>query len=409
MNTTLSVDADCPPNLHEVLARSGFLESDFERNPRLIEGCFLPSVTIDHIFEIIPEADKDRQVRYLDQSTGDTGYGRDWVDAEMSRRSGSVSQRARSMFDEGLCSFAVQDCERYVPAVQEAVDRLHALTGHSISVTAFLTPPQRSATKAHYDCSDVLALQVAGRKTWKVGPPIDVLPNNRTPILPIDHRDPARETDFDLSVGRMLYLPRGWIHAVENTSSEPSLHLSFVIFAETWLGVFSNLMNAAHADLRSRPAWRQSVRPTELRADEAAQRIKDMCGELASSMMDLLGLGVDQFRDHCCKNQPHRTALEFARRALAEDGESGEGRYMLVASGAHVLRRHPADPSLVLLSTDGEQYVPINRALYDHLCASTEVDMQELEALNLCQPDQLVDELARLTSSLGAYAVCRRG
>lgn len=83
----------------------------------------------------------------------------------------------------------------------------------------------------HWDEHDVLVLQVAGRKHWRV------YGDNRP--HPISHAldgsyAPPEEVVWDglLSEGDLLYMPRGWWH-VAVPMDEPSLHLTFGVNTRT--------------------------------------------------------------------------------------------------------------------------------------------------------------------------------
>jgi ribosomal protein L16 Arg81 hydroxylase len=85
----------------------------------------------------------------------------------------------------------------------------------------------------HWDTHDVFALQLIGRKRWRLFAP--TLP------LPLSHQTSARSQqacpeaavlDCVLEAGDMLYIPRGWWHQV-TPLQEGSLHLSVGTYAAT--------------------------------------------------------------------------------------------------------------------------------------------------------------------------------
>ncbi len=79
----------------------------------------------------------------------------------------------------------------------------------------------------HWDHHDVIILQVAGRKHWRVHSPTRMHPLRGEQC---DPPAPGDEPVFDdlLEDGAMLYLPRGWWH-VATPVNEPSLHLTIAI------------------------------------------------------------------------------------------------------------------------------------------------------------------------------------
>ena len=79
----------------------------------------------------------------------------------------------------------------------------------------------------HWDHHDVIILQIAGRKHWRVHPPTRHHPLRGEAVDPPAADD---EPAFDtvLEDGEMLYLPRGWWH-IATPVDEPSLHLTIAI------------------------------------------------------------------------------------------------------------------------------------------------------------------------------------
>jgi len=77
----------------------------------------------------------------------------------------------------------------------------------------------------HWDSQDVLILQLAGRKRWRVHAPTEVNPL-RGALAPLPEGDP--DWEGVLENGDSLYLPRGWWHAAE-ADEAPSLHLTVTI------------------------------------------------------------------------------------------------------------------------------------------------------------------------------------
>ncbi|TAM52527.1 MAG: hypothetical protein EPN57_13925 [Paraburkholderia sp.] len=79
----------------------------------------------------------------------------------------------------------------------------------------------------HWDTHDVFALQLFGRKRWRIFRP--------TLYLPLEHQTSASVKDtcpkvpmFDrvLQAGDLLYIPRGWWHEAIPLENEPTFHLA---------------------------------------------------------------------------------------------------------------------------------------------------------------------------------------
>ena len=106
--------------------------------------------------------------------------------------------------------------------------------GRGVQANAYSTPSGSQGFGVHHDTHDVLVLQVAGQKRWKLYDPLLELPlkHQRYSSSLGDHGAPT--DDLVLRAGDTLYLPRGWLHEAE-TSATDSLHLTIGVAAHTWL------------------------------------------------------------------------------------------------------------------------------------------------------------------------------
>lgn len=83
---------------------------------------------------------------------------------------------------------------------------------------------------AHWDTHDVFALQLLGRKRWRVYEPTWTLPLSMQTSQRSGHSRPAVPVfDCVLVPGDLLYLPRGWWHEVE-AFDQASFHLSVGLY-----------------------------------------------------------------------------------------------------------------------------------------------------------------------------------
>ena len=79
----------------------------------------------------------------------------------------------------------------------------------------------------HWDTHDVFAVQLIGRKRWKVFEPTFPLPLPHQKSKEYKHECPA-EPVFDgiLEAGDILYIPRGWWHEAIPLQNEETLHIA---------------------------------------------------------------------------------------------------------------------------------------------------------------------------------------
>jgi len=121
-------------------------------------------------------------------------------------------------------------CEEVHRPLRDLCEALERLVRKKVVTNLYAGWRKDNGFDTHWDTQDVLILQVAGRKRWKVWKP------TRTHPFRKDHTDPSPATapledpvwDCVLEPGGMLNIPRGWWH-VANPLDEPCLHLTVTI------------------------------------------------------------------------------------------------------------------------------------------------------------------------------------
>ena len=156
------------------------------------------------------------------------------------------------------------------PVIDLAHDLVDAL-GHPVQVNAYVTPPTSRGFDDHYDVHDVLVLQLAGEKAWRVRPPVvtdplrdDPWTNHRAQVAAAAQHPPHLEET--LRPGDVLHVPRGWIHSATALGGV-SAHLTVGIHAWTRRHVAGHLLDAALRLLEEDPAIRAAL-PFGRRAED---------------------------------------------------------------------------------------------------------------------------------------------
>jgi hypothetical protein len=128
---------------------------------------------------------------------------------------------------------------------------LEEALAHGMQANAYYTPRGSQGFGVHHDTHDVLVLQVAGTKRWRLYDPLLELPlkHQRYSRALGEHGTPSDE--LELRAGDTLYLPRGWLHEAE-TSSTDSLHLTIGITAYTWLDAVTDALGECEDELMFR-------------------------------------------------------------------------------------------------------------------------------------------------------------
>ena len=131
---------------------------------------------------------------------------------------------------------------------------LEGALGRPVQVNSYFTPRGSQGFAVHHDTHDVIVLQVAGEKRWRLYDPLLELPlkHQRYSTSLGGHGEASDE--LVLRAGDTLYLPRGWLHEAE-TSDTDSLHLTIGITAHTWVDAARDGL----AVVEGEPAFRRDV------------------------------------------------------------------------------------------------------------------------------------------------------
>jgi ribosomal protein L16 Arg81 hydroxylase len=139
-----------------------------------------------------------------------------------------------------------------LPALHRTWSPLRTLCGnieaeldHVAHANAYLTPGNAAGFTPHYDTHEVLVLQIAGHKHWRIYEGPTELPHRKQPFTPSGYVLPSKPLlEVTLSAGDLLYLPRGYIHTT-TTSDRRSAHITIGIAVYTWIDLASEMLQAA--------------------------------------------------------------------------------------------------------------------------------------------------------------------
>jgi ribosomal protein L16 Arg81 hydroxylase len=130
-------------------------------------------------------------------------------------------------------SLVINRFEDHSPLAQGLCAEVGRYTSLPTTSNAYVSFGGQGTFGKHWDTHDVFALQLLGRKRWRVFAPSFPLPlSQHTSQAAAKDCGPEPLLDCILEAGDMLYLPRGWWHEVVPLGAG-SLHLSIGAYAQT--------------------------------------------------------------------------------------------------------------------------------------------------------------------------------
>ena len=128
----------------------------------------------------------------------------------------------------------VRELDRHDRGMAAMTEDLEKLLDAPVMPGAFASWGGETGFDLHWDTTDNLVVQVAGRRRWTLWRP--TLPS---PVGGSDAPRPDGPADWSgtLEPGDVLYFPRGWWHCPEGLGG-PALHVTFGIYRRTGLDLF---------------------------------------------------------------------------------------------------------------------------------------------------------------------------
>jgi hypothetical protein len=203
---------------------------------------------------------------------------------------------------------------------------------HGVQANIYLTPPGAQGFRVHFDTHDVLVLQVAGRKAWRVWDAIPYpAPTRHTPW----HNNAAPEGDphaLLMAPGDALYLPRGVLHeAMVQEGADPSLHIT-IGFMEPAIGeMLRDVLGALEAEL---PALRAAIPTWRLAEPDGVAVLR---ARLADALAALDGPALADRIAVAALDRLVRDRMALPRRGLVARAPGPDDRLVLSETMHHTL------------------------------------------------------------------------
>ena len=237
--------------------------------------------------------------------------------------------RLRNQLREGA-TLILDGVDQLHPPVRELAAALEREVGDRVQVNLYASWVERPGFGVHWDDHDVLILQVAGRKRWRVYGATRPHPLHRDVAVP---DQPAGEPVWEglLEAGSLLSIPRGhWHDAV--AGGEASLHLTVGIVRSTGIDLVEWLADR----LRGVELFRDDL-PRLADAGERRRRARELREALLNLWSEDL---VDEFfeaRDAQATARP-RLGLPWG---IVDRGLAPDQRLMGNLPRVMPLRSHP--------------------------------------------------------------------
>ena len=117
----------------------------------------------------------------------------------------------------------------FVKTLRDECLALSRNLGVKTNINGYITPAKNKGFKPHFDCHDVLILQLSGTKIWKLYESYDqpvIDPVEGMYRGPEVHKPHKCENEILMQLGDILYIPRGKMHSAY-CQDEHSIHLTF--------------------------------------------------------------------------------------------------------------------------------------------------------------------------------------
>lgn len=239
--------------------------------------------------------------------------------------------RVLALHEQGA-TIILRAVEQWSPKLNQLRIVAERFFGCNCQINAYITPPGKKSTPPHWDTHDLVVMQIAGSKQWRVfaGKRSLPLPDERFGIGQDEVSD-----DYEtivLQAGDTLYLPRGVIH--EPVALSYSVHLSIGIHVVRWHDVFElmlRLLAEQEGSLLRTGMSFAAGSPT------ASPPLQDVCARLLQP--DLLAQATDILRQRFVATRGtdlkgtmfdfdgFNTELTDATRAAPHDAPSYMGFY----------------------------------------------------------------------------------
>ncbi|AQR64053.1 hypothetical protein BXU06_02480 [Aquaspirillum sp. LM1] len=114
-----------------------------------------------------------------------------------------------------------------LPLIQKLTMSISRFVGEKAAANGYIAFGGEGTFAKHWDTHDVFAVQLIGRKRWKIFEPTFPLPLPHQKSKEYKHECPVNPIfDGILETGDVLYIPRGWWHEAIPLEGEETFHIA---------------------------------------------------------------------------------------------------------------------------------------------------------------------------------------
>ncbi|WP_224816821.1 cupin domain-containing protein [Hasllibacter sp. MH4015] len=290
-----------------------FFADYFEKKPLVIKRG-----QSDYFADLLGYDDIDRVVSTMGLSHPEVNVTKsdgNITPADFAYETGQIDPvRVSQLFADGA-TVILSGLHERLPQLARYCRAMEAVMSARVQTNIYMTPPGNQGFNPHYDSHDVLVLQIAGSKEWRVyGTPVELPLNDQGFERGMDVGE--EQMRFMLEPGDTLYLPRGMAHDAVATD-ETSLHITTGLMFRTWADV---LAEAVIAKAHREPAMRRALPPGYANHGADLDAHDATFAELVALVGDApAGKLLSGFREEFLTGRVPRVEGQMAQLAALED------------------------------------------------------------------------------------------
>lgn len=256
------------------LSQREFRDTYFEQKPHHFRGALQERpFTWSHVDRLLHTVDPSGQTIRLFHhgQVPEQAYTDEFVEIGKPRR--RLSKPRLYEYLQRGATLQLNWLERHSVEAKRLCLEVGRFAGAQTSGNAYMSFSGDGTFGKHWDTHDVFAIQLIGRKRWRIFSPTFPLPMTLQSHDRSGHRCPA-EPSFELTLeeGDVLYLPRGWWHHVVPLQGG-SFHFSVGCYTPK---VFDYVVQTAARYLEQHVGARRSFSPKDYRetVEELLEKLK---------------------------------------------------------------------------------------------------------------------------------------